>query len=386
MNRRRLLLSGVAIGGVLVVGWGALPPRDPVGPARLWPPADDAVALNGWIKIGLDGAVWLAMNRSEMGQGVHTALAMLVAEELDVALARVHLAPAGHDALYGSSAAFVGALPFRAESREPGHESAPYRVSRWLTLKLARELGINLTGGSASVADAWLPLRAAAATARARLLGAASLRWRLPVAELEVRDGVVSHPSGPHAHFGELAIEDMALPFFAMTSDLTDGHAKAQRSGPVWRALKASVSIPGLLPPVVIDGHLHVDGGMMNNLPVDVMAAEARGPIVAIDVVGDAGLKMSDEAYGNEGWFAAWNRMRNGAPGITSVLMRAATVGNEYHRRMARAQVDLVIDLELPGVGLTHWKKFDSIVASGYRAVKDVLERKGLPAGLLVAA
>lgn len=188
------------------------------------------------------------------------------------------------------------------------------------------------------------------------------------------------------AHFGELAIEDMALPFFAMTSDLTDGHAKAQRSGPVWRALKASVSIPGLLPPVVIDGHLHVDGGMMNNLPVDVMAAEARGPIVAIDVVGDAGLKMSDEAYGNEGWFAAWNRMRNGAPGITSVLMRAATVGNEYHRRMARAQADLVIDPELPGVGLTHWKKFDSIVASGYRAVKDVLERKGLPAGLLVAA
>lgn len=212
MNRRRLLLSGVAIGGVLVVGWGALPPRDPVGPARLWPPADDAVALNGWIKIGLDGAVWLAMNRSEMGQGVHTALAMLVAEELDVALARVHLAPAGHDALYGSSAAFVGALPFRAESREPGHESAPYRVSRWMTLKLARELGINLTGGSASVADAWLPLRAAAATARARLLGAASLRWRLPVAELEVRDGVVSHPSGPHAHFGELAAQAALAP------------------------------------------------------------------------------------------------------------------------------------------------------------------------------
>ena len=55
------------------------------------------------------------------------------------------------------------------------------------------------------MADAWGPLRLAAATARARLLGVASLRWKLPVAELEVRDGVVSHASGPRAHYGELA-------------------------------------------------------------------------------------------------------------------------------------------------------------------------------------
>ena len=71
--------------------------------------------------------------------------------------------------------------------------------------KVARELGINITGGSSSVADAWDVLRLAAATARAQLLGAASLRWKLPLAELSVSDGVVSHPSGPSAHYGELA-------------------------------------------------------------------------------------------------------------------------------------------------------------------------------------
>ncbi len=60
------------------------------------------------------------------------------------------------------------------------------------------------------MADAWGPLRLAAATARARLLGVASLRWKLPVAELEVRDGIVSHASGPRAHYGELA-EQAAL-------------------------------------------------------------------------------------------------------------------------------------------------------------------------------
>ncbi len=210
MKRRSLLVSGAAAGGALLVGWAVLPPRDPLGAADLWPTSDDGIALNGWIKIAADGSVILAMNRSEMGQGVHTALAMLVAEELDVALPRVELEQAGHDAIFGSVSGFVGMLPVAAQDREPGRESTAFRAGRWLTWKVARELGINATGGSASVADAWGPLRLAAATARARLLGVASLRWRLPVAELDVRDGVVTHASGMRAHYGELA-EQAAL-------------------------------------------------------------------------------------------------------------------------------------------------------------------------------
>jgi isoquinoline 1-oxidoreductase beta subunit len=68
------------------------------------------------------------------------------------------------------------------------------RVGEWMMGKLARELGINATGGSSSVADAWEVLRTAAATARASLLGAASLDWKLPVDELSVKNGVISHP------------------------------------------------------------------------------------------------------------------------------------------------------------------------------------------------
>jgi isoquinoline 1-oxidoreductase beta subunit len=201
MKRRALLVSGLGAAGALVVGWGLLPPRDRLGAVDALPVEAGEVSLNGWIKIGADGTVMLAMNRSEMGQGTHTALAMLVAEELDVALARLRLVPAGPDRLYGNVATMVASLPyFHPRESEPGRETTPVKAGQWVVAKVARELGINLTGGSSSVVDGWEVLRVAAATARARLLGAASIAWKQPAGELVVRDGVVSHASGGSAH------------------------------------------------------------------------------------------------------------------------------------------------------------------------------------------
>ena len=212
MNRRQWLLSGVAAGGALLLGWGVLPPRSRIGRAGTLPVVPDEVGLNGWINIAADGSVRLAMPRSEMGQGVHTAFAMLVAEELDVRLDRVQLIDAGADALYGNVAAFTARLPFRDPPDDGADESRVVATSRWIVAKLARELGINATAGSSSVTDAWPVLRAAAATARAQLLGAASLQWRLPVADLRVNDGVISHPAGRSAHYGTLATLAAATP------------------------------------------------------------------------------------------------------------------------------------------------------------------------------
>lgn len=231
MRRRAWLLSAAGTAGALVIGWSVLPPRSRLGSAVPHTSGEPVagmsestvVALNGWIRIQDDGSVVLAMPRSEMGQGVHTALAMLVAEELDVPLARVSLEQAGSDTIYGNVAMLVASLPFHPMERdtypedgaEAGESKVPpvkIRVSEWMMGKIARELGINATGGSSSVADAWEVLRMAAATARASLLGAASLDWKLPVDELSVSNGVISHPSGPSAHYGELARFAAATP------------------------------------------------------------------------------------------------------------------------------------------------------------------------------
>jgi isoquinoline 1-oxidoreductase beta subunit len=212
MKRRTLLLTGLGATGALVVGWGVLPARSRLGTTATMPPTEGDVALNGWIKIGGDGTIILAMPRSEMGQGVHTALPMLAAEELDVPLSAIRIEQAGADSLYGNVTMLLGSLPFHPLESEGDQKPTKVKLGEWMVGKVARELGINATGGSSTVADAWDVLRLAAATARASLLGAASLEWKLPVAEFTVNQGVISHPSGKSAPYGRFAKYAAATP------------------------------------------------------------------------------------------------------------------------------------------------------------------------------
>ena len=206
MKRRTWILSALGATGALIVGWGALPQRSRMGKPSLLALEQGEVAFNGWIKIAADGTVVMAMPRAEMGQGVHTALPMLVAEELDIPLSQVRIEQAGADSIYGNVSMMLADVSGHPMASE-GPDGMPYtvRLKRHLMGKVARELGINATGGSSSVADAWGPVRLAAATVRASLLGAAAAQWKLPVAELTIQGGKVMHASGKSATLAELA-------------------------------------------------------------------------------------------------------------------------------------------------------------------------------------
>jgi isoquinoline 1-oxidoreductase beta subunit len=210
VKRRSFLMSALGVGGALIVGWCFVPPRSRLGDRGTLPLREDAVSLNGWVRVDRNGDVTVAMPRSEMGQGVYTALPMLVAEELDVPLERVRVEQAPIDAIYGNVATLVTSLPFHPDDKN----SAKVRASEWIVSKIGRELGLQITGGSSSVRDAWLPMRRAGAAARAMLLEAAARIWKVTPGECSVEQGVVRHMGGRQLHLGELvaALREVPVP------------------------------------------------------------------------------------------------------------------------------------------------------------------------------
>lgn len=181
-------------------------------------------------------------------------------------------------------------------------------------------------------------------------------------------------------NFGEVRIEELRLPFFCTSSDLTAGKTHVHQHGLVWRALRASVAIPGLLPPAVEDKRVLVDGGLMNNFPCDLMAKMKAGPIIGVDVAADENFSMVDDDIEGRSW---WRLAREqwhgrGAPSIVSILMRSGTVGNEQQRREARGFCDMLLDPPLPGVYLRSWKAFDRAVQEGYDYAAQQIEQDGL--------
>lgn len=173
ISRRVFLAAGgtLALGVAFNAAGGTAPPAGETGPGT---------DLNAFVRVAGDGSVTLTMARVEMGQGIYTALATLIAEELEVPLARVGFAHAPPDASrYGNPRAGGG----------------------------------QITGGSNSIMGAWEPMRIAGATARLLLVEAASKQWGVPVGECLARGGEVIHiPSGRKLGYGPLSRHAAALP------------------------------------------------------------------------------------------------------------------------------------------------------------------------------
>jgi len=133
--------------------------------------------LNAWLRIGTDNSITILVDRSEMGQGVYTALPTLIAEELEVDLSQITIAaaPVGEP--------YVNALN-----------------------------GGQITGTSNSVADAWEKLRKAGAQARSMLIAAAARRWRVDPASCHASNGRIIERQGRSASYGELAAAAAKLP------------------------------------------------------------------------------------------------------------------------------------------------------------------------------
>jgi NTE family protein len=283
------------------------------------------------------------------------------------------------------------------------------RLARWLT---GRAIGLVLSGGGArgfahigvvrALREAGLPIDLIGGTSIGAIMGAGvAAGWTdAQMVERFHRTFVATNPLSDYTlpavslvsgrkvsrllrqEFGDVAIEDLPLPFFAVSANLTTGQGSVHRDGPLWRSLRASVAIPGILPPVFDAGAVHVDGGAINNLPVDVMRAQHRGFVVGVDVGSDSTFAADIEEidlpplWKMLGWF----RRHKERPTILQILVRAGTVNTTAASAAGRELSDLLLQPPLASVDLLNWKAFARAVDAGYRHAAERLAALDAPA------
>ncbi|MBD9374755.1 xanthine dehydrogenase family protein molybdopterin-binding subunit [Rhizobium sp. ARZ01] len=201
--RRTFLIGTGLVAGGLAVGYYWRPYPNPLDGELV----EGEATFNPYVKIALDNTITLIAPRAEMGQGVATTLAALVAEELDVRLDQVLVehGPAGH--AYANTAMLEEGVPFPSFD-----ESTVAELMRAGMGVLGKFLGVQGTGGSTSVIDGYYKMRQAGAAAREVLKLAAAKRLDVEPGSLWTEGGVVTDPaSGKVFTYGELAQEAAAF-------------------------------------------------------------------------------------------------------------------------------------------------------------------------------
>jgi len=294
-----------------------------------------------------------------------------------------------------------------AERRLRGHHHAregdSRDVQRIARLLVNRGVGLALGGGGArgfahigvirAMTERGIPIDTVGGTSAGACLGAMcamGLDWREMIERC--REGFVKHPpggdytfpfvslsAGGRFHrtlervFGDLEIEDLWLPFFCVTTNLTRATSVARRSGLVRQWVRASGGLPGAIPPVFHDGEVYVDGCVLNNLPADVVRAQCGGTVIAVDV--DQNYDMSTDLSFQEsvsGWRLLANRVnpfgtKRRVPNIMRILHRTAHLGTAQAGERIRLEVDLYLHPPVEKYGVFDMHALPEIAESGYQ-------------------
>ena len=190
--------------------------------------------------------------------------------------------------------------------------------------------------------------------------------------------------------YGNTLIEDLWVPFFCVSSNLTHAVAMVHRRGPLWQAVRASMAIPGIFSPILVDGDLLVDGCVLNNLPIDIMQRLNRnGPIIAVNVFPDVDL-LRDYRFGPSisGWralAAKLNPLRrdNSAPLIFESLVRVLALNDVHQAKTKRGFADVYIRPAVEQYNILDFGAYSQIADIGYRDAVEALEEwEGVPQGV----
>ncbi len=172
--------------------------------------------------------------------------------------------------------------------------------------------------------------------------------------------------------FGDQRIEDLWRPYYCVSTNLTEGNQHVHTDGDLATWLAASMCIPGVAPPVGWRGNLHADGGIVNNLPTDVMHSRGRGPVLACSVntagtVHCQGFEGPDTAV-----LYNWP-LDTPRPTLFEILTRTSTLTSESGMARRESLADVHIRMPVPKVRMFEWQHIDELVRVGYEHAMGVL-------------
>lgn len=179
--------------------------------------------------------------------------------------------------------------------------------------------------------------------------------------------------------YGEVDLEDLWIPHLAVSASLSSAQLYVHERGPVWRAVRASCSLPAVAVPVLEDGQLLVDGGLINNLPVDLLRERGAGRVIAFNASGTGGaLGGPPSTSFPSPWQAVWQRLKGaeaGVPGIFDILMRSVQLASDGHARAMGELADFHVRFPVERFGLFDVERVREIALDGYEHAKPRVAR-----------
>ena len=175
--------------------------------------------------------------------------------------------------------------------------------------------------------------------------------------------------------YKERMIEDLWYPFFCVTSNITTAEPVVIQTGPLWRAVRSSLAIPGVFTPVMEKGDVLVDGGILNNFPVRLTADLSRSEYIIGVHVGLQKGKKRDYHFDTSisGWKILLNRMnpfsrRIKAPTLIGIVMRTMEANSLRDSREQAKLTDVMIEPDVKKFSINNYGAFDAIANEGYNA------------------
>ncbi len=179
--------------------------------------------------------------------------------------------------------------------------------------------------------------------------------------------------------FGSTLIEHLPKGFFSVSADMITGDQIVHRRGPVWLAVRASISIPGLIPPVQHGEQMLVDGGLLNNLPADVMCADQDGDVICVDLrrtfVPSKGFGLLPSIVQPPGFV---RRLFTGTdvalPPLQETLLRTFDLAASTANLRELPRVAAIIEPDVSKIGVLNFRQIDAALEAGRIAARAALE------------